>query len=117
MFDGQWVTSNQTLTTATSGTRTLDFSSYLPNDSYVYNVLFYCSYGCNSNDTGQARIDEYNILIARGKRGDSNNNGYFVNTFILPVPASRTLTFHVTAAHFNGMELTACAYRRVGTNS
>lgn len=117
MFDGQWVTSNQTLTTATSGTRTLDFSSYLPNDSYVYNVLFSCTYGCNSNSIGVAQISEYNLTVARGKRGDGNNNGYFCNAFICPVPASKTLTFVVTAAHFSGMELNACAYRRVGTNS
>ena len=117
MFDGQWITSRQEMTTATSGTKTLNFSSYLPNDSYIYDVLFCCTYGCNSNSAGVAQINEYNITIARGKRGDSNNNGYFVNTFILPVPANKTLTFAVTSAHFNEMSLTACAYRRVGTNS
>lgn len=119
MFDSQWITKKRTLTTATSGTKTLDFltGSYLPNDNYIYKVLFSCTYGCNSNSIGVAQIDEYDVIIARGKRGDSNNNGYFCNTFILPVPANKQLTFHVTAAHFNEMQLNACAYRRVGTNS
>ena len=117
MFDGQWVTSYQTMTTATSGTKTLNFSGYLPNNNFIYEVLFSCTFNCNSNSVGVAQIGEYNAVIARGKRGDSNNNGYFCNTFILPVPANKQLTFNVTAAHFSGLELNACAYRRIGTNS
>lgn len=118
LFDGQWIKKGQELTTATSGTRVLDFSNYLPNDNYVYEVLFSCTFGCNSSNTGRAVIVEYDyFVVARGKRGDSNNNSYLVCNFMLPVPANRILTFQVQQPNFNSLSLWANLYRRVGTNT
>lgn len=109
----QWVYKKVEMTNATSGTRVLDFTSYLPSDGATYEVMFYCIYGCNNNNTALAHIDEFNLVIARGKHADSANNMYFVTPFILPVTSNRQLTFVVDAAYFNGLSIFACGYKKL----
>lgn len=109
----KWVVKKLTLSTATSGTRTLNFSSYLPNDGATYEVLLTTTWGCNSNYVGEATITNYGITVARGKHADSSNNMYFCNTYILPVTSSRSLTLVIEPGRFNDFSVVAAAYIRV----
>lgn len=115
VIDGQWVTKFAELTTLRTGTVTLDFSDYLPDDDYSYDVMFSVQAHCGSNAWSMATITEYVIDIIRGKHGDGNNDQYLANTFVCPVTSSRSLTlsFYRTFSYF---VLNACAYRRIGTN-
>ena len=114
-FDGQWITSSQTISTTTAiGSYTLDFSNYLPNDSYNYEVLLSCTWRSYTVYPSIATITDYSMNIASGSVDYSNMHATSTNCLMLPVTASRQLTLTISNQPFLEFSLSACAYRRVG---
>jgi len=115
-FNGQWVIKNESLSTATSaGTRPLNFSSYLPNDNHSYEIIFSASGASGGNNYPSATITEFNLIVLRAGVNYKDVWNYESNSFILPVTNSRSLTLTLSAG-FHNFNLSALAYRRIGTN-
>ena len=125
-YDGQWVYRASGASISEQNAQGFyDLSStisiFLPNDNYKYEVLFSVVSGCSSNTVACAYF-QYNsgpldgMLIMQGKRGDSNNNGYFTNTFIYPINENRSLYLYIGGVNFRSLSIKAYAYRRIGTN-
>ena len=121
--DGQWVQSSHILGTSTAiNSYSCDVSSFLPADSYNYevmiNVYLYCN---NSNTNSRLRLssdiwaelnnDATSAQALAGGYGRNSNN-----TFIIPVGVGRTITYRIfnTAADTAIVEM--WGYRRIGTN-
>lgn len=117
-IDGQWIISEKTLSTATAkGTYTIDLSSYLPNDGYIYEVMFnhriYCTTDCAvfmTTDLLTLRSDS--SIIGQ----TSSNARWATNTFIKPIGLGRTATLEIITNNAEQNPLIAMAFRRIGTN-
>lgn len=99
-------------TTTTAGTYTLNFSNYLPNDGYNYEILFSCWGESRANNYPRATITTYGAMILRTGVGYSGATGLQANTFIMPIPENRTLTLNIDY-NMDDFTLKACAYRRI----
>ncbi len=119
-IDGQWVSSVQTLSTATAvGTYEISLASYLPNDSYNYEILF--SHKIYRPDDGDAFAYIYSDLVSADNKMDAgiaNSNARQAwNCFYFPVGSGRTVYYQIYARKVNTSWLIANGYRRIGTNS
>ena len=116
-FDGEWVGSESVLSTATAaGTYTIDLSSYLPNDSYNYEVIIlYKAYSTASSDYV---FSFYNDIIPEQDNWGYVNTNSRAQTFTINLPVSnqRYITFRATGVTANNSSIIALAYRRIGTN-
>lgn len=121
-LDGQWVQSHLVVSsTATSGARSHDLSSYLPNDGYDYEVMFWVyveagsNYGSVTIGTVASpytnRTDGFNTVAAVISGGKVQ----CVST-IIPISTGRTLYSQNTTG-FTSVQIQAFGYRRIGTNS
>ena len=100
-------------TSTTMGEYTLDFSSYLPNDGYEYEVLISLDAKNSTTTAGVATITEYNMNIAVAGLNYSNVNCWFTNSFIIPVKANRTLTLLIADRNFASLNIYVCGYKRI----
>ena len=122
--DGQWVQSFITLMSS-NGTKNgvqVDLSSYLPNDSYNYNVKFslrgydddssyYYHIETDIFDDGDTSTGNSNYLQLQGGTYSRQN----VNIFDLPVGTGRYIKVYGSGA--DNIFIYALGYRRLGTNS
>ena len=114
--DGQWVASVLTLSTAVAvGTYTFDLSDYLPKDGYNYDVkLFGFCLKEGSSPTEviiTTAIDTYTNKPTMATA--SQRSGRFYSIFTVGTDRTVNMSINVACA---SLELTACAYRRLGRN-
>lgn len=124
-FDGQWVQSFSTLMDS-SGTKSgvqISLSSYLPSDSYKYNVKFRM-YGYDDDSTYSYYLNT--DVFNNGQTGTSAETVYSycyggtysrqcVSIFDLPVGTGRYIKVYGSGA--DEIKVYALGYRRIGTNS
>lgn len=114
IYNSLWEMKFDTLSTSTTmGEYTLDFSSYLPNDGYEYEVLISLDAKNSTTTAGVATITEYNMNIAVAGLNYSNVNCWFTNSFIIPVKANRTLTLLIADRNFASLNIYVCGYKRI----
>ena len=124
-FDGQWVHSQRVLGTSTDkNTYTVDISSYLPNDSYQYEVMINLRvYSSNSSNAGIVYV--YSDIWEKtpttenpqGQGAAGGSSRQIGNTFILPVGTARQIYYEIATYAVSNVSLLAWGYRRIGTNS
>jgi hypothetical protein len=117
--DGQWVELNQSLTTATAvGTYTIDLSSYLPNDTYNYDVKFAMYLTATGSTDCVYRI--YNDVLPNANTyAWSYANAYARHTssvFDFPISSQRSITLTIEGVASSFTRLSMLGYRRIGTN-
>lgn len=114
VYNSQWTISKETISTSKAvGEYTLDFSSYLPNDNYSYEVLISCRIRNSTTSSSIAKIKEYDMYVATAAINIGSSNINVTNTFVLPVPASKSLTLKITDQPFDQLDFGAYAYRRI----
>ncbi len=122
VLDGQWIAKVEELSTATAvGTYTIDLSTYLPNDNYSYEVLFYAngSYGGGTDNTPRYTYiytDDYDYSETPLLRVRASTNGNPCCTVVIPINIDRTVYYKLNAKLSNAL-FSALAYRRIGTNA
>ena len=117
-FDGQWTNKNSSLSTSTSkGSYTISLSTYLPNDSYKYEVLIqYKAYRSGTGDSvGAIKSDIITDYMNIGIANANARQAY--NCFIIPVGTGRALYYQISTNNLDSTNMYAIAYRRLGTNS
>jgi hypothetical protein len=122
-FDGQWVSSVSTLSTATAvGTYTIDLSSYLPNDNYNYEV-FITTMGNRTNSSGNANIMIYSDVMGYNTNVDSSrqscasaHDSSCDGSYVI-IPVKRYLYSVINTSAFTWASVCARGYRRIGSNS
>lgn len=124
-FDGQWVSSQYTIASSVSvnGSTSLEYSlsSYLPNDSYDYEVFFdgYAATGNASGNSCPLVISLDNSVGGAICRVVTRANAISdtAGCAIFPVGTSRKI-YVARGTNYNGnITLRAMAYRRIGTNN
>lgn len=125
VIDGQWVYNKTQIannTHLTTTAQTYDMSSYLPNDSYDYEVLLGGSVtsGSSSGNRGyitlKSDISSYVELAYAQTRSNSTITAY--GNCIIAVSTGRTLTIAgITSPNNSTFILYIEGYRRIGTNS
>ena len=128
VIDGQWTDSyleliSSAVTLSSSWSKAYDLSSYLPNDSYKYEVIF-AALGNTESTTGSyvdVRVksdligSNQEIFLVRGQTRSSSSMQY-VGQIVLPVGTGRTLTLRSTSTGtLSNARL--YGYRRIGTNT
>lgn len=129
-IDGQWVSKVSTLSTATAiGTYTISLSSYLPNDSYNYDVSVHFAGFRNSGDTNSnISISSESITTAHDQNAlpssmfafssfDGNHAEAGNFSAILHIGTNRKFYFNIVQSALKYSGLYAYAYRRIGTNT
>lgn len=124
-FDGQWVYNFLSGSSATAvGTVTIDLSSYLPSDSYRYEVLInLCLYSNPSSGSTDVFLwsdvfqNTYTGQDERVARGNANSRAS-ENRFTMPVGTGRWIKRQIKdkAATVN-CNVSFWGYRRIGTNT
>lgn len=124
--DGQWV--NNALILASNvacpnSDLSLDLSSWLPNDGYIYEIL--CDVtgrtGSTSGDTSGIAVTSdilldngFNVVIAQTRSASTIS---FATSFTIPIGTERYLRLvNGVGANTGTFTLVARAYRRLGTN-
>lgn len=120
-FDGQWVSSMQSVTGSTTeaGSYSYSLSSYLPNDSYNYEVMFHLYSTASSASAATITTDIFtiNTTASYAQASFASAGGRQVNDFILPVGANRTVNLTIgETSTFSALYLRVFGYRRIGTN-
>lgn len=119
-FDGQWVSKQMTLSTATAvGTYEIDLSDYLPNDNYNYEVQFIHT-GGKSDTSGSLNGTIYSDLFpicqnALTIRLSTYTRGSSCGV-ILPVKQKVHMQIYQSVKDAN-LTLVAIGYRRIGINT
>ena len=126
MVDGQWVylptSTSKFATWKTSGTKTFDLSSLLPNDGFNYECLFQTSFYSNSKrvrvmiGTDLSIVDTTTALnwVYAGSSSDGGGSG----TINLAVGLGRYVQYYSDAAPSGGtFHFALRGYRRLGTNT
>ena len=122
-FDGQWVHSQHLAGSSTAkGAYTANLSSYLPSDSYNYEVMVNLrAYSSNSSNTGSVYV--YSDIWSKTSGGDYATQGaaggysrQISNTFIIPVGTERKIYYSVEQYAISTLSLILWGYRRIGTN-
>lgn len=105
--------------TTSTGSKTISLSSYLPNDTYSYNVLVSGYINNNNSTISVVKIKGSSSMTNSAEFLRAGQNGrYQQNTIWLPVDTSRTITLTVeNGAISNTFTFELYAYRRIGTNS
>lgn len=121
-FDGQWVQSyHGSLVTATSaGSSQASISTYLPSDSYDYEVMFYlaANYGSSAGDVaiGNTASPLSNNCI-RIKGRVRNTSASVHCTGIIPIKSSARIIYTQREVKVSAFQVDMIAYRRIGTNT
>ena len=113
-FDGQWVEAFAELSTSSStGTYNIDLSSYLPSDSYAYEVLV----GCEMYTDGISKLQSISSSIITTFVNVNHTESYAdgsVGTCILPIGTDRMLYYKISNNGGGTCRLKLNAYRRIG---
>ena len=113
VIDGQWVSKTETLSTATAiGTYTIDLSSYLPNDNYNYEVIMNLLYRYTGTNQSGSKLVINNVVFCINNSG----NGARTSRTIFHYDTQKQFTFSIEYVNATSNEITAVAYRRIGTN-
>lgn len=126
-YDGQWVNSYVRLannvTAPTSTDLEFDLSSYLPNDGYDYECIFYAlgttAAAANSYSIVSIYTDITHVVMVcytRVASGSSNAIRTSGNA-ILPVGTGRKVSIEAQSTNTGTVSLYVSGYRRIGTNS
>lgn len=125
-FDGPWVYKSTTLVSSTSITNgtytTVDLSSYLPNDTYNYEILFAasCQTGTAANNQAILRLGESTrvgscTMIGRRKTQHAVYT-LLAGNILYPTKKRSVLLWNDGTAVANSVNLYARGYRRLGRN-
>lgn len=125
-FDGPWVYKSTTLVSSTSITNgtytTVDLSSYLPNDTYSYEILFAasCQTGTTANNQATLRLGESTrvgscTMIGRRKTQHAVYT-LLAGNILYPTKKRSILLWNDGNATANSVNLYARGYRRLGRN-
>ena len=128
--DGQWVDSFHSLTTVVDiGNYEIDLSSYLPSDSYSYEVMV-CFAGFRGGGTTNSVVSVSDASVTlTDSRDIANHAVYGVTEFdgdhketgefscIVVVGSSRKFYFNIARFKLGASSLIMTKYRRIGTNS
>lgn len=127
-FDGQWVSTainmiSSTTTINSATTKDYSLSNDLPNDNYVYEVLFTCSgnTGTSSGNTaeisvGSSLCDVGTYRVAFATTRSSSAVGW-CGAGIIPIGTDRTISIRQIARSSCSCDFFRIkAYRRIGTN-
>ncbi len=122
--DGDWINSGTLIasgvTTPTTTDLTYSLSSYLPNDNYIYEVLFNADIttGTTSGDRTKLSLSSALFDIAQlcAARTRSSSAVSASGCCILPVGKDRTITVKADSSNTGAFALYTGAYRRIGTN-
>ena len=115
VFDGQWVSKRQTITTALSGTVEVDLSEYLPNDGYNYELMM--TYTAQSASGQVSTLITSSIITTVGLWSYTSQDKTKVSgQYSIAVGSDRKLKISIIGGSFLGHDIFACAYRRLGTN-
>ena len=128
IIDGQWVPVNITvaenITYPTEAEAEYDLSSFLPTDTYDYEVLIrgYVKPSATANKYVNLYIGSPLLGIKAGITGTRTQGAYVaenVGSCIIPVDTTRKIQVATsTSANAEGSyTIWACAYRRIGTNA
>lgn len=128
IIDGQWVPVNITvaenITYPTEAETEYDLSSFLPTDTYDYEVLIrgYVRPSATANKYVNLYIGSPLLGIKAGITGTRTQGAYVaenVGSCIIPVDTTRKIQVATsTSANAEGSyTIWACAYRRIGTNA
>ena len=128
IIDGQWVPVNITvaenITYPTEAEAEYDLSSFLPTDTYDYEVLIrgYVRPSATANKYVNLYIGSPLLGIKAGITGTRTQGAYVaenVGSCIIPVDTTRKIQVATsTSANAEGSyTIWACAYRRIGTNA
>lgn len=122
-FDGQWVLNyHWDISTASStGTTSINISSYLPDTTNSYEIMVYASCAYSSNNAGLAvgtatAPYEYTTSCFKGRVYVNANARQGHVTVILPVGTSRTI-YCQRSASVDNCHVAFIGYRRLGTNT
>ena len=133
-FDSQYVMQSYSILSGVTGQGATQYSyslaSYLPNDNYNYEVMFYF-YGSTGTTTSSGlyawvssdlfnnnSTDHTNKIQIVRVRSQSTSAQYAGSQFILPVGTGRTIYLYFSNdAAVSGLYLKAIMYRRIGTNN
>lgn len=121
--DGQWVGSALTLlnnvSMAASSSRDVSFSSYLPNDGHIYDVVLkmYGTTGSTSGNWGEIVASSANIstifYLGRNITRTASNARLFGNATV-PVGTNRKLTIHNNGSSgASTIQLRVLKYKRI----
>lgn len=121
-FDGQWVLSyHGSLVTATSaGSSQASISTYLPSDSYDYEVMFYLAsnYDSSAGDVAIGNIASPLSNNCIRIKGRVRNTAASVHcTGIIPIKSSARIIYTQREVKVSAFQVDMIAYRRIGTNT
>ena len=123
-FDGQWVYSFSEIDTSTSiGDHVISLSSYLPNDSYKYEVLINVGVYCSDSNNAIVYMSSdilaipYSDSYAKKIAHCNTNSRAACNRFTMPVGTGRTLTKTIKNKAPIYCSVGLLGYRRIGTNT
>ena len=119
-FDGQWVAKEKELSTSTAiNSYTLDLSTYLPNTTSTYDVMVAFTISSKATSVCNAKIysDKISITPAYMRQKTSSTSHSIFNSMLLIIPVQRYLYFSITNQAADSTNITAVAYRRIGTNT
>lgn len=127
VIDGQWVASTLTLASGVTYPTTTDteysLSTYLPDDSYDYDVIFSASTttGTTSGNAMSVRFhtDILNIgyMIMANAITRTSFANYNSGTATVPIGSARKFIINAVSSYVGTYSITLKGYRRIGTNS
>ena len=126
VLDGQWIYSETSIASTVSAPTATDLSysleTYLPNDTYNYEVLF-TMWGNTGTTSGNAVYLELktdlqpNITYLGLARTRTTSNVSAAGACTMAVGSGRKVYIGATANNTGSISLKAMGYRRIGTNS
>ena len=129
LIDGRWVSKTILLYQASSieanSTLTFDLSSYLPNDGYNYDVVFFIVTSCSTGLGLGARTiiglysDIYinEVKVSYAIVTNTNMNPGAAGSANIPIGPDRKIHIHQNGAYKGAIsEFRAVAYKRIGEN-
>lgn len=124
--DGQWVKKNATIASSVSTSttdKTYSLSSYLPNDGYDYEVLFW-GYATSAATSGKfsylsLSTDLIDAVVVAQARTRTSATVDTAGACILPVGTGRRVVWNASdSGNLSGtFNIYVRGYRRIGTNS
>jgi hypothetical protein len=119
-FDGQWVSSDLVLSTATAiNIYTLDLETYLPDTTGNYEVMVAYTIGAKSTSVSNTKIysDIMPISPSYMRQKTSSTTHTIFNSCLISIPVQRYLYFQISNQATDSTNIEVVGYRRLGTNS
>lgn len=119
-FDGQWVSSDLVLSTATAiNIYTLDLETYLPDTTGNYEVMVAYTISAKSTSVSNTKIysDIMPISPSYMRQKTSSTTHTIFNSCLISIPVQRYLYFQISNQATDSTNIEVVGYRRLGTNS